>query len=141
MKFLKNTLLPIVIFISALVAIIKFFKTNKNDKSSDSTISSIINVLDTAFDTFGTFDSDLNIVITTLKKLDATQLKRLHKDFGYRLYNGVTGQYKIIEFFNYEGLTNKLDLNGIMSKEFDTKQLDDIRNHYKLQGLSFPLIS
>jgi hypothetical protein len=124
-----------IIFISK---IINFF--TPKEKSKDKSVNDAILSLDTAFDSFGTFDSDHEVIFTTIKGLSSTQIRRLHKDFGTRYHNFITGKYIIFSFLSGFGTSKPINLNGLYDKEFSDNQISKIKTIYNQKGLDFPFV-
>ncbi|CAM1341483.1 hypothetical protein [Tenacibaculum amylolyticum] len=136
-QLFKYVLLPLAL----IWLLIKFFSTSRGKgMSADPIVNNTIDVIDNSIDKFGYFNRDHEPIFSVLEKLNSDQILKLHKDFGTRLHNPVTGQYKFFDTFGWRGYTVERNLVSIFTYEFDTEQLQRITALYMSKGVSFPLV-
>ena len=141
-KFILTSPWSPVIIISILFLFLKGKGIDKKTPlSDDSSVDSVINLIDDAIGTWGYFNSDHEIIFPSLEKLSDSQIIKLHKDFGYRYHNSITGAYSFIQILEGYAVARRKDLNGILIKEFDENQKSRLKSIYKSKGLKFPLIN
>ncbi|MBS9768408.1 MAG: hypothetical protein KGV44_12850 [Flavobacteriaceae bacterium] len=127
--------------IFAFVVLWKFLFKKKDFKhniiySNDKDVNSAIFVLDASFNRLGTDEAS---VFDVFNRLSASQIKSLHDSFGVRYYNSITGTYVIAQFLAGLGTSRPLNLSGIILKEFNSDEIDKLKQIYRNKGLSFPL--
>ncbi len=116
------------------------FKRKTSVNVSDSpAVNNAINILDNAFRKIGTFDYFLEPVFDVLEELTPQELVKLHKDFGIRYYNIITGSYSLISLLEGFAVARPCNLSQIMYKEFDDEQLARVKSIYSSKMLVFPL--
>ena len=92
------------------------------------------------FDKYGTFNKDHEPIFKVIKTLSTSEIIRLHKDFGTRLYNPVTRTYKLFSVFGWRGYSQEKGLNALFDSEYDENQLQLLTDIYKEKGLEFPYL-
>lgn len=142
MKYLKIILLlPVLVLVFIFSKkLYNSFSPGKNQQSANSTVSDVINILDNSFDKFGTFNKDHLPIFEALKKLQKSELQRLHKDFGAKFYNPVTRMYGVTNIGDF-GISSPRDLNAIFDLEFDPGQIEQLKKIYNSKDLQFPYIT
>lgn len=144
-EFSQKWGLHLLSLLSLIVGIIYLFKSffkpsGIKPYSQQYSVDTVINIIDESFNRFGTFNSDHYPIFPALEALSGSELKQLHKDFGYRFYNSLTGAYKLLDTGGWGGLTERMDLNALYNSEFDENQKSRVKAIYKSKGISFPFI-
>ncbi|WP_026777751.1 hypothetical protein [Polaribacter sp. Hel_I_88] len=123
MKFLKNTLLPILILLTAVITILKFFKKPINKLSEiGSTISTdeanfIAQSLYNAMYNFGTDEAKIFDLLSNLTK---PNFNKIYNSFGTKYYNEETGSY------GNPLLDDNLDLWGWLNSELTGDEIKEL---------------
>ena len=116
-------------------------KKQQTATSTDPTVNDAIKQIDFAIDRLGTKEE---LVYSVFERLTKSEIIRLYKDFGYRTYNTIMGEYVHLSPTEEAIFVtpNSYNLQALLGYEMSSKkEQEKLKKLHKNKGLDFPFIS